>query len=132
VQNSHDRHANQETAFLLQRLECFDGVAILASNWKDNLDEAFSRRFEAMIYFPLPRPEERLLLWQQGFSQKAKLAGDIDLQKIAKEHELSGAAILNAIRYASLQALARDSDTLALDELLLGIRKEYVKMGKAP
>ncbi|WP_333873267.1 ATP-binding protein [Methylobacter sp.] len=131
IQDAHDRYANQETAFLLQRLECFDGIAILASNWRDNLDEAFARRFETMIYFPLPRPEERLRLWRQGFSNKARLAADIDLQKIAKEHELAGGAILNAVRYASLQALARDSDTIVLDELLQGIRKEYAKTGKS-
>jgi SpoVK/Ycf46/Vps4 family AAA+-type ATPase len=130
-QDAHDRYANQETAFLLQRLECFNGIAILASNWKDNLDEAFARRFEAMIYFPMPRPEERLRLWQQGFSSQAKLADDIDLNKIAKDHELAGGAILNAIRYASLQALARNSDTIMLDELLQGIRKEYAKIGKS-
>ncbi|MGR9014056.1 MAG: ATP-binding protein [Gammaproteobacteria bacterium] len=131
IQNAHDRHANQETAFLLQRLECFDGIAILASNWKDNLDEAFARRFETMVYFPLPRPEERLRLWQLGFSSKAKLSSDIDLPKIAKDHEFAGGAILNAIRYASLQALARDSDTIVLEELLQGIRKEYAKTGKS-
>lgn len=130
IQDAHDRYANQETAFLLQRLECFDGIAILASNLRDNLDEAFARRFETMIYFPLPRPEERLRLWQQGFSSKAKLAVDIDLMKIAKDHEFAGGAILNAIRYASLQALARGSDTIVLEELLQGIRKEYAKTGK--
>jgi SpoVK/Ycf46/Vps4 family AAA+-type ATPase len=86
IQDAHDRYANQETAFLLQRLECFDGIAILASNWRDNLDEAFARRFEAMVYFPMPRPEERLRLWQQGFSSKAKLADDIDLQKVTGSH----------------------------------------------
>ena len=131
IQDAHDRYANQETAFLLQRLECFDGIAILASNWRDNLDEAFARRFETMIYFPLPRPEERLLLCRQGISSKAKLAADIDLQKIAKDHELAGGAILNAVRYASLQALARNSDTIVLEELLQGIRKEYAKTGKS-
>jgi ATPase family associated with various cellular activities (AAA) len=131
IQDAHDRYANQETAFLLQRLECFDGIAILASNWRDNLDEAFARRFEAMIYFPMPRSEERLRLWQQGFSSKAKLADDIDLNKIAKDHELAGGAILNAIRYSSLQALARSSDTIVLEELLQGIRKEYAKTGKS-
>ncbi|MGZ8157290.1 MAG: ATP-binding protein [Methylobacter sp.] len=131
VQNAHDRYANQETAFLLQRLECFDGIAILASNWRDNLDEAFARRFESMIYFPMPRLEERLRLWQQGFSSKARLAPDIDLQKIARDHELTGGAILNAIRYASLQALARGSETIVLEELLQGIRKEYAKTGKS-
>ncbi|MEI6336605.1 MAG: ATP-binding protein, partial [Methylococcaceae bacterium] len=130
IQDAHDRYANQETAFLLQRLETFDGIAILASNWKDNLDEAFARRFETMIYFPLPRTEDRLRLWQQGFSDQARLDADIDLPKIAKDHEFAGGAILNAIRYASLQALARNSDTIILEELLQGIRKEYAKTGK--
>lgn len=131
VQDAHDRYANQETAFLLQRLECFDGIAILASNWRDNIDEAFARRFESMIYFPLPRPEERLRLWQQSFPSKARLADDIDLHKIAKDHEFAGGAILNTIRYASLQALARDSDIILLEDLLQGIRKEYAKTGKS-
>ncbi len=131
IQDSNDRYANQETAFLLQRLETFDGIAILASNLKDNFDEAFARRFETMIYFPLPRTEDRLRLWQQGFSDQAQLHADIDLPKIAKDHEFAGGAILNAIRYASLQALARNSEVIVLEELLQGIRKEYAKTGKS-
>ncbi|CAK0757041.1 ATPase family associated with various cellular activities (AAA) [Gammaproteobacteria bacterium] len=130
TKDAHDRYANQETAFLLQRLETFDGIAILASNFRDNLDEAFSRRFESVIYFPLPRPEERLRLWRQGISPKARLEESIDLDKIAREHELSGSAIMNAIRYASLQALRRDSETISFDEVQQGIRREYVKERK--
>ncbi len=130
TKDAHDRYANQETAFLLQRLETFDGIAILASNFRDNLDEAFSRRFESVIYFPLPRPEERLRLWQQGFSPKARLEAAIDLEKVAREHEFSGSSIMNAIRYASLQALQRNSETISLDEVQQGIRREYVKERK--
>jgi len=130
TKNAHDRYANQETAFLLQRLETFDGIAILASNFRDNLDEAFSRRFESVIYFPLPRPEERLKIWRQGFSPKSRLEEGIDLDKIAREHEFSGSSIMNAIRYASLQALRRDSETITLDEMQQGIRREYVKERK--
>src|SRR5207237_3855098 len=70
AKDAHDRYANQEVSFLLQRIEVFDGIAILASNRKENLDDAFTRRFESIIYFPLPRPEERLRLWRQGFSPK--------------------------------------------------------------
>jgi SpoVK/Ycf46/Vps4 family AAA+-type ATPase len=130
TKDAHDRYANQETAFLLQRLESFDGVAILASNFRDNLDEAFSRRFESMIYFPLPRPEERLKLWRQGFPSKAVLEEGLDLEKIAREHEFSGSSIMNAIRYAALQALQGGSETISLDELQQGIRREYVKERK--
>lgn len=130
TKDAHDRYANQEVSFLLQRIEVFDGIAILASNLRENLDEAFTRRFESIIYFPLPRPEERLRLWRQGFSPKAELARDLDLEKIAKEHALSGGAIMNVIRYASLQALEQGSAVIRLDTVLQGIRKEYAKEGK--
>jgi SpoVK/Ycf46/Vps4 family AAA+-type ATPase len=131
TKDAHDRYANQEVSFLLQRIEVFDGIAILASNRRENLDEAFTRRFESIIYFPLPRPEERLRLWQQGFSPKAKIAPDIDLEKIAKEHTLSGGAIMNVIRYASLHALERGSTLIRLDDMMQGIRQENTKAGKA-
>lgn len=130
VQDAHDRYANQETAFLLQRLESFDGVAILASNLRDNLDEAFARRFESIIYFPLPRPEERALLWRRGFPAQARLDAAIDLDKLAREHELSGSSIMNAIRYAALQTLERGSAVIALEDVQAGIRREYVKERK--
>ena len=66
TRDAHDRYANQEIAFLLQRIETFDGISILASNLRDNIDEAFARRFESVIEFPMPRVEERLALWRQG------------------------------------------------------------------
>jgi AAA+ superfamily predicted ATPase len=128
--NAHDRYANQETAFLLQRIENFDGIAILASNLRDNLDEAFARRFESIIYFPLPRPEERLQLWRNGFSAKARLDKAIDLEAIARDHGFSGSSIMNAIRYASLESLRRGSETINLDEVQQGIRREYAKERK--
>ncbi len=130
TRDSHDRYANQEIAFLLQRVETFDGIAILASNLRENLDDAFARRFESIIYFPMPRPEERLILWRQGFSPKAQLEEAIDLDKLAKEHTLSGGAIMNVIRYASLQALQRDSEVILLEDVLQGIRREYAKESK--
>ena len=130
TRDAHDRYANQEIAFLLQRVETFDGIAILASNLRENLDDAFARRFESIIYFPLPRPEERLRLWRQGFSPKARLEKVIDLDKLAKEHTLAGGAIMNVIRYASLQALRRDSEVVLLEDVLQGIRREYAKESK--
>ena len=75
TKDAHDRYANQEVSFLLQRIETFDGIAILASNLRENLDEAFARRFESIIYFPMPRPEERLRLWRQGFSPQGAAGG---------------------------------------------------------
>lgn len=130
TRNAHDRYANQETAFLLQRLEVFDGIAILATNLRDNLDEAFTRRFESVIYFPMPRPEERLRIWRQGFPAASRLEAGVDLERLAHGHELSGSAIMNVIRYAALQALRCASDTITLEALQQGIRKEYVKERK--
>jgi hypothetical protein len=131
TRDAHDRYANQQVSFLLQRIETFDGISILASNLRDNLDNAFARRFESIIYFPMPRAEERVRLWRQGFSPMARLDSSVDLEKIAREHVLAGGAIMNVIRYASLQALKEGGRPLTAEDLLQGIRKEYAKEGKA-
>jgi SpoVK/Ycf46/Vps4 family AAA+-type ATPase len=131
TRDAHDRYANQEISFLLQRIETFDGIAILASNRRENLDDAFSRRFESIIYFPMPRPRERLRLWQQGFSPQAELEDSLDLAHIAHEHTLSGGSIMNVIRYASLQALERGGSVIASEDVQQGIRREYAKEGKS-
>ena len=130
TRDAHDRYANQEVSFLLQRIETFDGIAILASNLRENLDSAFARRFESIIYFPIPRAEERLQLWQRGFSGQAKLDPALDLEKIAREHTLAGGSIMNVIRYASLEALRQQRNEIALEDVLHGIRREYGKEGK--
>ncbi len=129
--DAHDRYANLEVSFLLQRVETFDGIAILASNLKENLDDAFTRRFESIIYFPLPRPEERYRLWRQGFSPIAQMEESLDLEKVAREHVLSGGSIMNVIRYASLEALKSGGRTITLEAVLQGVRREYAKEGKA-
>lgn len=129
--DAHDRYANQEIAFLLQRIETFDGIAILASNLKDNIDDAFLRRFENIVYFPMPREEERLRLWRQGFSPKARLAEDLDLDALARQHTLSGGSVMNVIRFASLRAIADGDRPIATQDLLTGIRRELAKEGKA-
>lgn len=131
TKDAHDRYANQEVSFLLQRIETFDGIALLASNRRDDLDEAFARRFESIIYFPLPRSEERLRLWQQGFSPQAQLEATLDLESIARDHTLSGGSIMNVIRYASLQALKGGSAIIAREDVVQGIRREYAKEGKS-
>ena len=129
--SSNDRYANQEVSFLLQRIESFDGIAILASNFKDNLDEAFLRRFESIIYFPVPGVEQRLEIWQQGFSAKTTLAADVDIPKIAEQYVLTGGAIMNTIRFASLQALQGNTNVISLEDIQQGIRRELTKEGKS-
>ena len=131
TRDAHDRYANQEVSFLLQRIETFDGLAILASNLRDNLDAAFTRRFESIIYFPMPRPEERARLWSAGFSSAATLEEALDLDELARQHALSGGAIMNVVRHASMQALRRGERTIAAHDVQIGIRREYAKEGKA-
>lgn len=131
VKDSHARYANQEVSFLLQRIELFDGVVILASNLRDNLDPAFTRRFESILYFPMPDAEQRLQLWRQGFSPEATLGPALDLETIAKEHTLSGGSIINIIRYVSLAAIATGNVGIDQDRLLRGIHREYAKEGQA-
>jgi len=130
VRDAHDRYANQEVSFLLQRIETFGGLTILASNLAGNVDEAFARRFEHLVHFPMPRQGERLLIWKKGLPPVATLESGIDLGRIANRYELSGGMIMNVIRYVSLQAIARDEQVLRLQDFLDGIRREYAKENK--
>lgn len=128
--SSNDRYANQEVSYLLQRVEDFPGVVILATNLKSNIDEAFSRRFQSMIYFPMPGPDERLRLWSNAFSEQCRLEEEVDLRRVAEEYELAGGAIINVSRFASLMALRRGSDVIRLRDIRHGIRREFSKDGK--
>ncbi len=130
VRDAHDRYANQEVSFLLQRIETFSGLTILASNLAGNVDEAFARRFEHLVHFPMPRPNERLLIWKKGLPPVASLEPGVDLAQIANRYELSGGMIMNVIRYVSLQAISRDERVLRLQDFLDGVRREYTKENK--
>lgn len=125
--SSNDRHANQQTGYLLQRIEDFPGVVILASNLKENMDEAFSRRFQSMIHFTMPGPEERMLLWKNAFSGKCRLDTEIDLENIAEQYELAGGAIINVLRYCALKAIQKNETVVNKRDLLEGIRREFKK-----
>jgi ATPase family associated with various cellular activities (AAA) len=129
--SSNDRYANQEVAYLLQRVEDFPGVVILATNLKSNIDEAFARRFQSMIFFSVPGPAERLRLWRGAFSDLSRLEDSVDLEQLAAEFELSGGAIVNVLRYASLMALRRNAEKVRLQDIRHGIRREFRKSGKA-
>ena len=130
VADSHDRYANQEISYLLQRIEDFDGVVILASNMKANIDDAFVRRFQSVVHFPMPRPAERLRIWRDALPPTVELA-QLDLPTLADKYELSGGTITNVIRYASLKALARGARALLPDDVEEGIRRELLKEGRA-
>lgn len=128
--SSNDRHANQQTSYLLQRIEDFPGVVILASNLKANMDEAFTRRFQSMIHFSIPSADERYKLWQHAFSDTCTLHSDIDLRKIAYDYELTGGAIINILRFCALAVIKRNDTVVTSHELLAGLRREFKKENK--
>lgn len=129
--SSNDRHANQETAYLLQRVESFPGVVILATNMKANLDDAFFRRFQAVIYFPVPDAEQRGKIWARALQGMTCLADDVDVAKMAQAYPLAGGAIVNAIRFGAIQAMNGGRPTISGRDFEAGIRKELIKEGKS-
>lgn len=130
VKDSHDRYANQEVSFLLQRVEDYSGLVILATNLKSNIDDAFARRFQSIIDFPMPRPIQRLQIWEKTFSKKTNFAADVNLAKISWDYEISGGSITNVVRYCSLLAMKREHRLIHHADILQGIRREYLKEGK--
>lgn len=125
---ANDRAANQEVAYLLQRVEDSSGLVILATNLRSNVVEAFARRFQSIIHFGMPGYEQRLRLWEDHFRNKAyTLAPDVDLRKIAREHEISGGSIVNVLRYACLRAIVRQPRAILAQDLINGIRRESQK-----
>lgn len=128
--SSNDRHANQQTAYLLQRIEDFPGTIILASNLDANMDDAFKRRFQSIIHFTMPSAEERYQLWENAFSGICRLHDEIDLRSIAEEHELAGGSIINVLRSCALSAVRRNDPVVSRKELMAGIRKEFKKENK--
>lgn len=130
VSDSHDRYANQGISYLLQRIEDFNGLVILASNLKSNIDDAFVRRFQSMIHFPIPKAAERLTLWQNGFSDQVKFDPKVDMKDIAAKHEIAGGTIINVIQHCSLKALKRGDNVILQKDILDGLRIEYQKVGR--
>jgi hypothetical protein len=128
--SSNDRHANQEVSYLLQRVEDFPGVVILATNLKANIDDAFARRFQTSVYFPMPDATQRLRLWQGLFSDRRVLGADVDLEQLAEKHELAGGALTNVARYAAIRAVRMKRDTIVQDDLIQGIGRELIKEGR--
>lgn len=127
INDAHDRYANQEVSYLLQRIEDYNGLIILASNLKSNIDDAFVRRFNAMIHFPMPNSEERKLLWKKGFPQVCELEDKVDLNDLARNYDLAGGSIIHVIQHSSLMALKRGSNTILLKDIIEGVKREYHK-----
>ena len=128
--SSNDRHANQEISYLLQRVEDYPGTVILATNLKANIDEAFSRRFQAQVYFPLPDATLRKRLWQNTLNGRNIVADNVDFDQLAIHYELSGGAITNVIRYGAIAALQSSRMQIHHDDLVKGVIRELRKEGK--
>lgn len=130
TRSANDRHANQQIAYLLQRIEECPGVVILASNLKGNIDAAFARRFQAMVYFPMPDAAARLMLWAAAFAGlPADRLKSRDFTAIARDYELSGGSIVNVLRHACTQAAAREAP-IAESDIRSGIARELLKEGR--
>jgi len=130
ISDAHDKYANQEVSYLLQRLEDYAGLVILATNQKSNMDDAFNRRLQAVIYFPIPKPKERLMLWQNTFSPKSEFENGLDLRYLADKYKIAGGSIMNIVRYSSLMALNRRENIIRKFDVLEGIKRELEKEGK--
>lgn len=129
TKDAHDRYANMESSYLLQRLESFDGVAVLTTNLRGNIDDAFTRRFDIVTHFPFPDSGLRRQLWQGCLSGDVPLSGDIDLAPVADRFELSGGSIRAAATTAAYLAAAARRPVGQAD-LLAGARREYRKQGR--
>jgi Cdc6-like AAA superfamily ATPase len=131
VQSAHDKYANQEVSYLLQRVEDYPGLLILASNFKNNLDEAFIRRFHSLIHFPMPNANDRLQLWRKSMPASLRHDAGMNLGELARQYEMSGAAILNAVQFSTLQVYARGGGAITQADLVDGIRREFLKEEKS-
>ncbi|HUR86652.1 MAG TPA: ATP-binding protein [Solirubrobacteraceae bacterium] len=129
VQDSHDRYANLQTSFLLQRMELHDGPVILATNMRGNIDDAFLRRVDAVVEFPFPAAEYRRRLWDLLLPEQAPRDDDIDLDFLAERFELSGGGIRNASIAAAVLA-AQDGVAIGMEQLVRGVAMEYAKLGR--
>jgi SpoVK/Ycf46/Vps4 family AAA+-type ATPase len=129
VKDARDRWANVEVAYLLQRMELFDGMAVLTTNLRANVDEAFLRRLDAVIEFPLPDEEHRGALWAKDLGRGLPLAADVDVPFLAKSFKLSGGNIHNVVVTAAYLA-AEGGDAVGMPELIRAIEREYRKLGR--
>jgi SpoVK/Ycf46/Vps4 family AAA+-type ATPase len=129
VSDAHDRYANVEIAYLLQRMELFEGIAILATNLRANLDEAFTRRLDTVVDFPEPDEEYRLQLWERSLGERMPREADIDLAFLARAFKLSGGAIRNIVVAAAYTAAEHDR-AIGMADLVRATQREYTKMGR--
>ncbi|MET0637515.1 MAG: ATP-binding protein [Chitinophagaceae bacterium] len=159
VRDAHDKYANQEVSYLLQRIEDYNGLVILATNMKNNIDDAFIRRFNSIIKFPFPTAEQRAMIWEKSLPADSRfiwrreddpsLEVEVNIPEEVKKYELSGGNIINVVQYAGIRAVEAvheqnallgigdetdlDDDlplTIYLTDVLDGIKREMIKEGR--
>ncbi|GAA0686276.1 ATP-binding protein [Kitasatospora atroaurantiaca] len=129
VKDAHDRYANVESAYLLQRMETFDGLAVLATNLRANLDEAFTRRLDLVVDFPLPDAEQRTALWERCLGPALPRGTDLDLAFCGRSFDLAGGDIRSAAVTAAYLA-AEAGRPVAMADLVAAVAREYRKLGR--
>ncbi|MFZ4265654.1 ATP-binding protein [Streptomyces arboris] len=129
VKDAHDKHANVESAYLLQRMESFDGIAVLTTNLRANLDEAFTRRLDVIAEFPMPDAEQRLALWDRCLGTSIPRDPALDLEFCAARFELAGGSI-RACAVTAAYLAAESRAPLTMDQLVTAVLQEYRKLGR--
>lgn len=129
VSDARDRYANLEVSYLLQRLEIFEGLVVLATNFSNNIDSAFLRRIDISIDFVQPEEPQREELWRRSFPANAPLADDVDAAELAEKYELSGGSIRKASLYAAFLA-AEAGEHISRDRISMAVDREYQKLGR--
>jgi hypothetical protein len=131
TRDAHDRYANIEIAYLLQRVERHPGVVLLTTNRKEDLDEAFARRIDCLVEFPMPDAAARERLWRRSLPASAPLGDDADLELLARGFELAGGGIRNAALTAAFLA-AEAGGPIGMRHLVAGVARELAKVGQVP
>jgi len=129
VRDSHDRYANIEIAYLLQKMEEYEGITILATNLRKNLDDAFVRRIKFIIEFPVPDESHRFLIWNRHLPDQAPLGDDLEVEFLARQFKLTGGNIKNAVLHAAFLS-ASEKCVITMKHMIRGIQREYQKAGK--
>lgn len=130
IKESHDKYSNMEIAFLLQKMEEYEGISILATNYLQNFDSAFRRRISDIIDFPLPDQALRRQMWQSMIPARMPISDEIDFDFLSRQFEISGSMIKNTLIYASFLAAEDHAPLLTMDKILKGLSHELEKSGK--
>jgi hypothetical protein len=129
VKDAHDRYANIEINYLLQQIENFEGVVVLATNMRQHLDEAFLRRMQVVVEFPMPACEDRVCIWRQSFPKKAPVDAEVDFDFLARQFELAGGHITNIALWAAMLA-SEEGAPISMRHCVRATRRELEKIGR--